>query len=180
LSSARVRYLYLMCGFNVGQLHDAVHQRNTHNPPSALIQWPCALLLFFLLGALTQRKAAAQKPSLTSVRARFPFRPGAWTTPSIKKVFKIGAARSVRPVSSAASRSAIAHGSVSPGSPWPPTCSQHSMRACHRSSTRRRGGSMTRADAVTCSGRSRDHGSPASIAVRTRATSRVSAASWGS
>jgi hypothetical protein len=53
--------------------------KETHNPPSALIQWPCAPLLFFLLGALTQRKAAAQKPSLTSVRARFPFRPGTRT-----------------------------------------------------------------------------------------------------
>jgi len=36
--------------------------------------------------------------------------------------------RSVRPVSSSASRATIASGSVSPGSPCPPTCSQ----ACWR------------------------------------------------
>jgi hypothetical protein len=80
----RVRYLYFICGRRRVQCRSAawccVSTKETHKPPSALIQWPCAPLLFFLLGALTQRNAAAQKPSLTSVRAaRFPFRPGART-----------------------------------------------------------------------------------------------------
>src|SRR5439155_17403 len=46
-------------------------------------------------------------------------------------------------------------GSVSPGSPWPPTSSKACWRWCQRSRTRPVGGCTISADAVTCSGRSR-------------------------
>jgi CRP-like cAMP-binding protein len=63
--------------------------------------------------------------------------------------------RSVRPVSSSASLATMASGSVSPGSPCPPTCSQACWRWCQRNRTRAVGGWAISADAVTCSGRSR-------------------------
>ncbi len=63
--------------------------------------------------------------------------------------------RSVRPVSSSASLATRASGSVSPGSPCPPTWSQACWRWCQRSSTRPVGGWAISADEVTCSGRSR-------------------------
>jgi hypothetical protein len=89
-------------------------------------------------------------------------------------------ARSARPVSSSASRAAMASGSASPGSPWPPTCSQACWRWCQRSSTRAVGGCTTSADAVTCSGRSRRYGSPATATrARTRWVSAVSASPSG-
>jgi CRP-like cAMP-binding protein/class 3 adenylate cyclase len=88
--------------------------------------------------------------------------------------------RSGRPVSSSASRATMASGSVSPGSPWPPTCSQACWRWCQRSSTRPLGGCAISADAVTCSGRSRRYGSPtAASSARTRCTSAVSASPSG-
>ena len=84
--------------------------------------------------------------------------------------------RSARPVSSSASLATMASGSVSPGSPWPPTCSQACWRWCQRSRTRLVGGCTISADAVTCSGRSRRYGSPAaSRRARTRWTSAISA-----
>ena len=62
------------------------------------------------------------------------------------------ARRSGRPVSSRASRSAIASGSRSPGSPCPPTCSHRCCRWCQRSRTRPLSGCTISADAVRCSG----------------------------
>src|SRR6185437_11511838 len=69
--------------------------------------------------------------------------------------------RSASPVSSAASLSAMASGSLSPGSPCPPTCSHACCRRCQRSSTRRLSGCTISADAVRCSGSERSHGSAA-------------------
>jgi CRP-like cAMP-binding protein len=89
-------------------------------------------------------------------------------------------ARSARPVSSSASLATMASGSVSPGSPWPPTCSQACWRWCQRSSTRAVGGCTISADAVTCSGRSRWYGLPAvAKRARTRWMSAVSVSPCG-
>jgi hypothetical protein len=88
--------------------------------------------------------------------------------------------RSARPVSSSASLATMASGSVSPGSPWPPTCSQACWRWCQRSSTRAVGGCTISADAVTCSGRSRWYGGSAvARRARTRAMSAVSVSPCG-
>jgi hypothetical protein len=89
-------------------------------------------------------------------------------------------ARSASPVSSAASRRAMAGASLSPGSPCPPTCSQACCRWCQRSRTRAVGGCTISAEAVTCSGSSRRHGSPAaSASSRIRRRSAVSASPSG-
>jgi len=83
--------------------------------------------------------------------------------------------RSGRPVSSPASRNAIRSGSVSPGSPCPPTCSHIRWRWCQRNSTRPLSGCTTNADAVKCSGSVRSHGSGSAAASRRiRSTSAVS------
>jgi len=89
-------------------------------------------------------------------------------------------ARSASPVSSPASRRAMARASLSPGSPCPPTCSQACCRWCQRSRTRAVGGCTMSADAVTCRGISRRHGSSAASArARTRTRSAVSASPSG-
>ena len=88
--------------------------------------------------------------------------------------------RSVRPVSSRASRSATASGSASPGSKCPPTWSHDRMRSCQRNRTRADGGCTTSADAVTCSRLDRDQRSASrSSASRRRATSATSTAPDG-
>ena len=88
-------------------------------------------------------------------------------------------ARSLRPVSSHASRRATANGSCSPGSAWPPTCSHACWRSCHRRRTRRVGGWITSAEQVTCTGASRSHGSAVRARFRSKATSAASAGDPG-
>jgi CRP-like cAMP-binding protein len=106
-----------------------------------------------------------------------PFPAGTPTTTTCFRRASGQGARSASPVSSPASRRAMIRASLSPGSPCPPTCNQACCRSCQRSRTRAVGGCTISADAVTCRGSSRRHGSSTPEA---RARSRVRSAASAS
>ena len=138
--------------------------------------WACSFSARTVSGAPVAMKNLRSACSC----AGSPFPAGTPTMTTCRSRASGQGARSARPVSSPASRSAMASASLSPGSPCPPTCSQACCRSCQRSKTRAVGGCTISADAVTCRGNSRRHGSSAPAArAWTRRRSAVSASPSG-